>query len=264
MKLSYRLKIGLIIILIASFFLVLNLTPFGKEIKNFFYLISSPIQKIFWKTGNKISDFFEVIFRIKDLKRENEELKLKIQTLEAENVTISELKKENEILREALEIGLEKEFGLQLAQVIGKDVSQDLILINKGLKDGILEGFPVISQQKLLIGKISEVYKDFSKVLLISNPKSSFDAKIADSDIFGVVKGKGNLKILFDFIPQEKEIKEGDLVVTSVLGGIFPQGLLVGKINEVTKSDLKPFQKAQIQPVFNIGNLEKLFIITEW
>lgn len=264
MKLTYKVKFGISIVLIVIFFLVLNLTPAGPEVKNFFYLISSPIQQVFWNAGDKISDFFEIISDIKNLKRENEELKLKIQTLEAENVALKELKKENELLRGALEIGLEKEFKLTLAEVIGKDISQDFILIDKGSRDGILEGLPVIAQQKVLIGKISDVYRNFSKVLLISNPKSSFDGKIIESEVFGLIRGKGNLRILFDLIPKEKEIKEGDLVVTSALGGVFPEGLIVGKISQVKKSDLEPFQMAQIQPGFNIRDLEKLFIITEW
>jgi rod shape-determining protein MreC len=263
-RLRYRLKNGLIIVLIISFFFILNFTPFGKEVKNFFYLISSPIQKVFWKTGERISDFFEAIFRIENLKKENEELKLKIQTLEAENFALIELKKENELLREALGIGLKKEFKLTLSQVIGKDIAKDSILIDKGAKDGILENSPVISQQKVLIGKVNQVYRDFSKVLLISNPKISFDGKISDSQVFGRIQGKGNLKILFDLIPKEKEIKKGDLVVTSALGRIFPEGLVVGKISQIKKSDLKPFQEVQIQPAFDLGDLEKLFIITEW
>ena len=53
-------------------------------------------------------------------------------------------------------------------------------------------------------------------------------------------------------------------MVTSALTGVFPQGLLVGGIKEIVKSDLEPFQAAQIQPAFNIRDLEKLFIITEW
>lgn len=266
-KLSYRLKIGLITVLIVSFFIALNLTGFSKEVKNFFYLISSPIQKVFWGAGDRVSDFFETIAKIKDLKREHEELKLKIQTLEAENVALKELKKENEILREALEIGLEKEFKLTLSQVTGKDIFQDFILIDRGAKDGILEDLPVITQQKVLVGKINEVYRNFSKVLLISHPRSSFDGKIfvtRDTEVFGRVQGKGNLRILFDLIPKEKEIAEGDLVVTSALAGVFPEGLLIGEISQVTKSDLEPFQAAQIQPGFDIGDLEKLFILINW
>ena len=265
MKLSPGVKIGLIIVLLIAFFIVLNLTSFSKEVKNFFYLISSPIQKTLWRAGDNLSDFFEVISEIEKLKKENEELLLKNQALLAENTRLKELKKENEVLREALEIGLEKEFKLLLSEVRGKDISQDTLLINKGSKDGISKGFPVITQQKALIGKIGEVYENFSKVILISNKESSFDAKIMewddDGDIRGVIKGKGNLKLFLDLIPQEKEIKEGNLVVTTVLGGIFPKGLLVGEIKEVLKSDIQPWQGAEIKPAFDIKELETLFVI---
>lgn len=261
MKWPYRFKIGLIIILIVVFFLLLNLTLIGEEVKGFFYTISSPIQKTFWQAGEKTSDFFEAIFEAQNFKQENEELKLKIQALEAENVALEELKKENNFLREALDIGLEKEFKLVLAQITGKDIFQDFILIDKGTNDGILEGLPVITQQKVLVGKIDKVYNSSSKVILISHPSSSFDGKILDSDVLGQVKGEGSFKISIEFLPKDKEIREGALVVTSSLGGIFPAGLLVGKIRQVIKSDVEPFQKAKLEPSFNIQDLEKLFII---
>jgi rod shape-determining protein MreC len=264
MKLPFRLKIGIIAVLLLAFFVVLNLTDFSKEVKNFFYLISSPIQKTLWKAGGEVSDFFEAISETKNLKKENEELKLKIQELLAESATLKELKEENKILREALEIGLEKEFKLTLAQVVGKDISQDSILIDKGLADGILKGFPVITQQKTLVGGISEVYENFSKVMLISNKESSFDVKIQEKDIEGVGKGKGSLRLFLEFVPKEKEIKEGDLVITTALGGIFPEGLLVGQIKKIKKSDIEPFQQAEIKPAFNLEELESLFIVTEF
>jgi len=264
MKLSQRLKTGIIILLIITFFLILNLTDFSKKIKNFFYLISAPIQKVLWKAGRDLNNFFVMIFEIKNLKKENEVLKLRIQELLSEKVTIIELKKENEFLRIGLEMGLQKEFKLQAAEVIGKDVSQDFILINKGSKDGILEGFPVINQQKALIGKISEIYDNFSKIMLISNKESSFDAQVQERDLEGIVKGKGNFKVFLELIPKEKEIKEGDLLVTSSLGGIYPKGLLVGQIKEVQKSEIEPFQRAEIKSAFEVGEIEHFFIITDY
>lgn len=261
MKLPPRLKIGIIVVLLIAFFLILNLTDFSKEVKGLFYLISSPIQKALWRAGDKVSDFFEAITEIKKLKKENEELKLRIQELSAENSFLKELKKENEILREALNIGLEKEFKLVLAEVIGRDIAQDFILINKGLADGLSKNLPVITQQKTLVGKIDEVYKNFSKVMLISNKNSSFDVKISEKEIYGLSKGKGNFKVLLDLVPQDKEIKEGDLVLTTALGGIFPNGLLIGKIKEVKKSDVEPFQQAEINLSFDIKEIETLFVI---
>lgn len=264
MKLSPKLKISVILALLIAFFIVLNLTSFSIGVKNFFYLVSSPIQKTFWRAGDNLSDFFEVISEIGKLKKENEELLLKNQELLVENTRLKELKKENEVLRKALEVGLEKEFKLLLSDVIGKDISQDTLLINKGSKDGILKGFPVITQQKVLIGKCGEVYENFSRVVLISNKESSFDVKVSDNDIQGVVKGEGNLKLFLDLVSQEEEIKEGAIVVTTVLGGIFPKGLLVGEIKEVLRSDIQPFQGAKIKPAFDIKEIETLFVITNF
>ena len=156
-------------------------------------------------------------------------------------------------------IGLQKEFKLALTQVIGKDMSQDFLLIDKGVKDGISENMPVITQQKVLVGRIGETYDKFSKVMLISNKDSSFDAKV--NDISGIIKGQGNFKILFDLIPREKDLFQGDIVVTSALGGFFPGGLLIGEIKEVQKSDVEPFQQAEIESFFDISQTETLFII---
>ncbi len=259
-----KTKIAIIIILLVVFFTALNLTNFSKTVKNLFYLLSSPIQKTLLKMGDKTSDFLAGFFQAESLKKENENYQLKIQELLAKNTSLPELKKENEVLREALKLGLEKDIKLVLAEVIGKDVSQDYILIDEGFQNGTLEGMPVITEQRILVGKISEVYKNFSKVILISNPKISFDAEIADSEIFGMVKGKGNLNVLFDLIPREKQIEKGEVVITSALGGIFPKGLLVGETAEVRKSDIEPFQTAQIKPAFDFSKIEKLFIISEF
>jgi rod shape-determining protein MreC len=264
MKPFFRSKIYLLSIFLIILFLILNLAGLTKDVKNFFYLISEPIQKTLWQTGKRTSDFLTGIFRAESLKKEVENLSFRNQELLSQIVTLKELKKENETLREALGIGLEKEFQLKLSQVISKDISQDSILINKGLKDGLKKDFPVITSQKVLLGRIDEVYQNFSKVKLISNKESSFDIKIFEKEIYGVAKGKGSLRLYLDFIPKDQEISQGELIVTTTLGGIFPPGLLVGVIKEIKKSDIEPFQKAEILPSFDLKKLNNLFIITNF
>ncbi len=260
-------KHRILIIAVVGILIIFSLNLCQKGIKNIFYLISSPVQKIMWQTGQKFSNFGQTIFEIKNLKRDITDLRLKNQQLLAEVVFLRELQKENEILREALDIGLEKDFDLVLVEVIGTDALGDFILINKGSTDGILKDLPVINQQKILFGKIYEVYENFSKVMLISHKDSIFDVEIQDSDppgdqeIYGVVKGEGNLKIFFDLIPSETKIKEGDILVTSALEGVFPKGILVGEVKQAKKSDIKPFQQAEITPFFDITHTESLFII---
>ena len=252
-------NISLFVVLAVAVIVALNF--FQNKVRNFFYLVSAPIQASLWQAGDRVSNFFATITEFRNLKKENEDLKLKVQLLLTENASLRELKKENETLRTALNIGLEKEFKLTLVQVIGKDISQDSLIINRGSKHGIAKNMPVITEQKNLVGRISEVYDDFSKVMLIFNKESSFDARISEQEIFGVVKGRGGLKAFIDRVPQDKELKVGDILVTSVLGGVFPAGLLVGEIKEVKKSDLEPFQQAEISPFFDIGKLGNLFVI---
>ncbi len=262
MKLSSK-KNKVLIIIVVVILIIFLLNFFQKDIKSFFYSVSAPIQKVLWRAGDRTSDFFGGIVRVKILKQELDELKLENQELTAQVVALEDLKKENKTLRQVLEIGFQKEFKLALAQIISKDISQDFILIDKGSDDGISKNMPVITQQRVLVGKIGEIYKNFSKVMLSSNKESSFDAKIQkeEKDISGVVKGQGNFRILFDFIPREENLSQEDIVITSALGGIFPKGLLVGKIKEIKKSDVDPFQQAEIEPFFDVSQTEALFII---
>jgi len=260
-----KLLIGVLVLILVIF--LLNI--FQKNVRSFFYSVSAPIQKVLWGVGDRVADFFGAIIKINSLKNELDEEKLENQELLSQIVTLRELKKENKVLREALEIELQKEFKLAFAQIIGKDISQDSILIDKGSEDGISENMPVITQQKALVGKISEVYKNLSKVMLISDKKSSFDAKISvsdeeEKDIPGVVKGKGNFKIMFDLVPREEEVSRGEIVSTTALGGVFPKGLLVGQVKEAKKTDVEPFQEIEIESAFDIKNMETIFVITEF
>lgn len=250
-------------LILTIFILIIFFNIFQKNVKNFIYIISSPFQKAFWQAGKKTAGFLKTFAEIEKTRIKIEKLAKENQKLTAEIAELKELKKENEILRKALGAGLQKDFKLSFAQIIGKDIYQDFILINKGAVDGISKDMPVISAEKVLLGKVGEVYKNFSKVMLISNKKMSFGVKIQNSDdISGAGKGKGNFKILIDFIPREKEILKGNLVVSDSLGGIFPNGFLVGKVKKIEKKDTEVFQKIEVECAFNIKELDKVFIIT--
>lgn len=259
-----KLKLGIIFLATIAFFVVLNITNFSKPIKNFFYLISSPVEKSLWGKGSRVFNFFEGIFQSEKLMEENKNLRFENQGLLLRIAALNETEKENETLRDVLNFSIEKDFELLFAQIVSKDIARDSLLIDKGLKDGIKKGFPVITGQKVLLGRIGEVYDNFAEVILVSNKESAFDAKISKADgkeIYGAVKGEGNLKLYLDLIPKEDKLLKDDTIITAALGGIFPQGLLVGKVKEIKISDLEPFQKAEIEPAFLLKDLDKIFII---
>lgn len=252
----------LLFFFLILFFVLLNV--FQKETRNFFYTISLPIQESFWRAGGDTSGFWETISRFKIIKEENKKLELDNLELIAENTRLKELKDENNFLRQSLGIGLEKEFKLVLAQITAKDTGQDSILINKGFADGLNEGDPVITSQKILLGRVKEVYKNFSWVMLISHKESSFNVRLQndnDEAVLGMAKGEGNFKILLDLVPREKELKQEDVLVTTSWGGIFPKGILIGVIKDIQKNDADPLQEVAVEPFFNLKKMENLFII---
>lgn len=258
----FRKKFIIKVIFIVLFFVLLNL--YQKEVRNFFYSISSFFQKSFWFIGKEINNGIQSIVFLHKNQRENQELKILIQELLSKTAIISNLEDENKMLREALGVGLQKDFKLVFAQVVGKDISQDYLIINKGAKDKIVSNLPIITEQKILVGRITDVYDSFSRVELITNKKSSLEAKIQGKEIKGLVKGKNNLRMTLDLVPQYEEVKEGDFLQTTSTGNIFPKGILVGLIKEVQKSDVEPFQKIEVQPFFNLKQLDNIFIITEF
>jgi len=254
-------KISIILIV---FLLIVFSFFFREGLRNSFYVVSYPVQSFFWNAGRGAANFNEVLFNYQEIVEEKKDLELKNWRLLNRVNSLEELKKENEILRKALEVDLKKDFNLEMVSLFGKDFSQDIVLINKGKTDNIKEGLPLINEYGVLYGKVEKVYDNFSQVFLISNFDYSFDVKIQDKEIFAIAKGKGSLEVFLDLVPPEKNIERGDVLITSALGDHFPKGLLVGEVKEVIKEDIKPFQKSEINAFFDVKTTDNLFVLLDF
>ena len=252
------------LIIIVAVLLIFSLNIFQGQVRGLFYYFSSPVQKAFWAAGGNLSDFFKGVFKKSDLLEENKDLRLVNQELLTKLAESEDLEKENTVLREALEIGLADDFELVFATVIGRDTFQDSILIDKGLANGLKEDMSVIiadQKQKVLLGKIDSVDKNFAKVILISHKDSSFDVEVLGKEAEGLIKGGGGQKMNLDFLPRDKVIERGDVVISSALGGVYPKGLLVGLIAEAQRDDVKSFQQAEVSPFFRLREVRNVFVI---
>jgi len=253
---------------VAFFVIVFVFNLFGSQIKNSFQIASYPLESRFFTAGESVSSFFGSFLKAGALYKENENLKTENLNLLSQISLLVQKQEDGKDINEALANCKDLGFSLVPAGIIGLD-EQDMVSINKGSADGVAQGMPVINQQNVLFGKVFKVYKNFSKVILISEKSSLIDVEVQNVDdtlskIYGAVKGKGGLSVFLDLIPVDQEIKEGDVLITSALEGTFPKGLLVGKITKVEKNDQKPFQQAQIEPFFNLKNTDNLFIITNY
>lgn len=240
----------------AAFFI------FGQDkLRNSFYTFSQPVYHFFDGIGKSASGFFQSVFQREKFLSENEILREKVQYLEEKLISLKLLQDENQQLKSALGVELNKNFKLKMATISGKDLNSDSIIINLGFSDGIAKDMIAVTGNKVLIGKISEVHQDYSRISLLTNSKDSFDAKTLDGQIGGVIRGKGRGQIEFDLISEDVSLAVGSLVITSSLGLIYPEGLIVGSVSEIGKSESGSFKKATISPYFDVVQANTIFII---
>lgn len=122
------------------------------------------------------------------------------------------------------------------------------VIIDRGKRDGVAQGAPVIAGDGLLIGVIQAVAEATSIVLPLHDPRSSILARIPSEtrEVHGIAKGRFNVGVDLTFIPITEELRVGDIVVTSGLQTGIPQGLVIGTIREVRKKPEDLFQSAII------------------
>lgn len=240
---------------VLLFLLSLNLV--SSQVRGLAISLSSPFQVFLWEAGNSVSTFFGG----GSLRRQNEALIQENSGLLAKLVALQDVERENRELRGMLGLGLAEEFDMVDAEIIGKSLTQDSILIRGGQNKGIQKGMPVITAGRAALGRVVESFPRNARVQLISAKESKLDAKIAETQVTGVIRGQGGQKLMLDLVPQEDELREGDIVLTSNLGDMFPENLLIGKVQEVLKSGENPFQKANLKPFFNLKSSETVFVI---
>lgn len=249
-----RQKCTLVFFIFSIFVFLVILFLFQKEIKEVVLKISAPIENFFLIFREKTNEFL-----CKKEKKELENLRKNLFLKLTEKKELSICKREKDALAKALLLKEKRKVNFVLAKIIsGESLDRNYLIINKGKESNLKKGEVVISPEKVLIGKISELFSNYSKVKLISAPKSKFPIKIKEKE--GIAEGKGNFKIFFKYFPKELEIKEGEFVFTDQ-GKDFPEGLLVGQVISFQKSDIKEFQKGEIKPAFLILPPKEVLII---
>jgi rod shape-determining protein MreC len=225
--------------------------------------IAYPFEKSFYVLGKKIRDGTDLLASISSLKKDNDSLLQENDSLKSQIAALSDQKNENAVLREQLKLSPREKYNLAAAFVIGEDPKGlgSWITLDKGQADGIRTGMPVIVSDGILIGKIGYVYGNSSQVILITNSESSVNANDPETGARGIVRGAYGLGLVLDMVEQSDTLTVGNNIATSGLGGVFPPGLLIGKIQQTMISADKLFQQAIITPGAKYSKLDMAFII---
>ena len=242
---------------------------FSKPFKSVAGMIVIPLQEGANSMGGWFTDKSDLLKSVKELKKENDKLKLQVDELTEENSLLAQNKYELTRLRNMYQLDKDysslKKIG---ARVIGKDTGNffNIFTINKGARDGIKEDMNVISDGGL-VGIIYDVGENYSKVRSIIDDESSVSVSFANTSDTGIASG--DLKLIEDGvmniteIVKEAKVSEGDMVVTSRISNKFLPGILVGYVTEVSKDSNELTQSGKIVPVVDFQHIDEVLVITE-
>ncbi len=253
----------LLFIVTVIVILFLNFQGIFYPIRQAFLYVAHPFQEISYGISNKIANVYIALTSIAKLKKQNEELIKKNNRLLAQVANMEDQKKENVDLRKQLHLAPRDKYNLETALVVGQDLHnlESWIIIDKGSVQGIKKGMPVIVDNGILIGKISETYINSSKIILLTDPHSSVNVVDSKTGAKGILNGKYGLGLIMNMVEQTEVLNLKDKIITSDLGGIFPRGLLIGNIQQIDNTPDKLFQQAVITPIVNYTNLRIVSVI---
>jgi len=151
------------------------------------------------------------------------------------------------------------------ADVIGVDVGGGLrtIAINRGTRDGIAVGMPVVTGQGL-VGRILQVSANAARVMLVTETTSNVSARMQTNRVEGTVVGLASGNLIMELIRLDAPVRDGDLVLTSGLGGNFPPDIVVGQVTSVRPSERGLYQEPQVRSLINFDTLEFVLVVTNF
>ncbi len=256
-------KYRFIIILIAIILAGIIANPFGllKPIKNYTYVLFSPITSGINHATQGTQVFFHTLFSLGNILKENTNLKDENNKLQADKIKAKETERENSILKEELKFSKSTQLQLISSNIIAKSPSGliDSVIINKGSKDGIRENQAVVSQG-FLIGRTKSVSKNTAEVVLITSTASKIPTSLQDSRGTGIMQG-GLKGLIMDDIQLDVIPKKGEAVLTSDIGHILPSGIPIGQVKEINYSPTDISRSVSIKSPISFSHLEMVFVV---
>jgi len=221
--------------------------------------ISQPADRLAEKAGN-------LVLPRTALLQENEQLRAETQHLRLQLMQAQEVWRENQELRHALAWKKQAPWKPRLARVIGRDPANwwRTMHIDLGTRDGLQANYPVLTAEGL-VGRVAEVGADRAQVVLLGDSKCRVSAAVPEAKDSGVIMPSAaaawkNEFVELGYLSRTADLKPGQAVITSGLGGIFPPGILIGHIVDMRGID-GLYIEARVKLAVNFSSLEYLWVL---
>ena len=246
--------------------LILSQAGFFRPVEGMVFRPVAALQGWFGPRAAAVRDLFASPGEVATLRLQNAELEAEVARLQQELIGLREQAAEADILAALLDFArTSPQSRYVAASVIGRDASPFLrsLWIGAGTDTGIARGMPVVNQSGL-VGRVVEVYPSASRISLLIDPNEAVNVRLQQSRADGVTAAQPNGELRVDLIDQNAEVGDGELVLTSGLGGNYPADIPVGQVISVRKRDYELFQQAVITPSVAFDELEIVLVITSF
>ncbi len=223
---------------------------------------AAPVQRALrWPFARAREDWSRYV-AVVDVGRDNAALRTRVVALEEENLQLREALVDGESLERVAAMRKEFEAELMPARVIGQDVSPYFrsLLLDRGRGDRVLSGMAVISDRGL-VGLVTATTQSAARTMLLVDRRAAVDAIVLRSRALGIVRGAGTDSLEFSFLMRGADVKAGDALITSGVGGVYPKGLRIGTVKSVNAQPGALVHTAQLAPAVDFGQLENAFVM---
>jgi rod shape-determining protein MreC len=265
MNRSNRLLLFVLSVVICLVLLGVSLAGLTGSVEGLLALPLQYVQSILTDATVGSGNVLQDLVTIQQLQTRNRDLEAALAAFQAEIVELREIQNDYDRIAALLEYTRARQ-GEEyvVADVIGRDISAftRVIFLNRGARDGLTEGMPVVTE-KGLVGRVTQVSANASQVLLITDPVSAVNARLLNSRAEGSVQGQsGGLRMTY--IDLNASIQEGDTVITSGLGGNFPEGIIIGQVTSIRQFQFELFQETEVRSLNEFERLENVLVITNF
>ncbi|QXC31057.1 rod shape-determining protein MreC [Aeromonas sp. FDAARGOS 1409] len=259
------LQLRLFLAVIISVAAIVADSRFGVFAHARVYLSSlvSPLQYIANAPGTLLDTMSTQVQTRADLIEQTKQQEQQLFTLRSRLLKMDQLEHENQRLRELLGSPVHKESRKMVAELLSVDSDpfSHQVLINKGALDGVYNGQPVINDQGV-VGQVLHVGSTTSRVLLITDSSHGIPVRVLRNDLRAIASGSGELdKLELRNLPRNTDVQVGDLLVTSGLGGRFPEGYPVATVTRSDYVEGKPFAQIEAKPLVALDRLRYLLLL---
>ncbi len=257
---------GIVTLLLITFSLTVSSNIVSQGVND----VTNILGRMLAYPANSVNDFMESVSNLTNTYQENQTLKQKVETIYELEVQLNDLKKDNEKMKEALKLqDTLNDYTLINATVIARnpDTWRDIVTINKGANEGLTPQMSVMSDNGL-VGKVLDVNPTSARVALLSNNDHTLVRVAAmiqgeKESIYGTITGYDYEKniLIMSQIQATQEIKVGDKVVTSGLGGVSPSSLYIGTVEEVAMDRFGLYKEVRIKPAADTNDVRYVTVV---